>query len=131
MKKEFCIRCNTTRDVDMTSSTIVDTGCAGQRLVIQTRQFHCKICKSYVRCEESDKRELLEGENNFTPRARSIWQSMPGDVQFKILNTIWCTRCRKMTGMAELSARVCSGVLVFTGKCNRCGSDVARVIDNR
>ena len=115
----------------MTSSTIVDTGFFGERKVIQTRLFHCKICKHLVRQEDAGKKDLLEAGDNFTPRARSIWQSLPGDVQFKILNTVWCTQCNNMTGITGIKANVCSGLLVFRGKCCRCGADVARVVENR
>ena len=131
MKKEFCTRCNTTSDVNMTSSTIVDTGCAGERLVIRTRLFHCNICKSFVRRDKRDKKELLEGENNFSPRARNIWRSIPADAQLRILNTVWCTRCKNMSGITTIKAKICSGVLVLRGSCRRCGADAARVVENR
>lgn len=131
MKKEFCILCSTTRDVTMTSSTIVDTGFFGERKIIQTRLFHCKICKGLVRQEDACKGDLLKADDNFTPRARSIWQSMPGDAQLKILNTVWCTQCNNMTGITDIMANVCSGMLVLRGKCCRCEAEVARVVENR
>jgi hypothetical protein len=130
MKKEFCTRCNTTRDVNMTSSTIVDTDYTGERLVIRTRLFHCKICKSFVRREDCDKGELLKGEDNFSPRARSIWRSIPAEAQLKILSTVWCTRCKNMSGITTIAANVCSGMLVLRGNCRRCGADAARVVEN-
>ena len=115
----------------MTSSTIVDTGCAGERLVIRTRLFHCNICKSFVRREERDKGELLKGEDNFSPRARNICRSIPADAQLKILNTVWCTRCKTMSGLTTIKANVCSGVLVLRGGCRRCGADAARVVESQ
>jgi hypothetical protein len=35
-----------------------------------------------------------------------------------------------MTGIANITAKVDSGMLVLMGKCSRCGGDVARVIEN-
>jgi len=48
-----------------------------------------------------------------------------------ILNSVWCTRCRNMTRITKITAKVDSGMLVLTGKCTRCGGDVARVIEDR
>ena len=115
----------------MTSSTIVDTGLFGERKIIQTRLFHCKICNRLVRQEDAGKGDLLKADDNFTSRARSIWQSMPGDAQLKTLNTVWCTQCKNMTGITNIRANVCSGMLVLRGKCCRCSTDVARVVENR
>ena len=131
MKREFCTRCNTIRDVNMTSSTIVDTDCAGERLVIRTRLFHCKICKSFVRRDDIDKGKLLKAEDNFSPRARNIWRSIPAEAQLKILSTVWCTQCRNMSGITTIKGNVCSGMLVLRGNCRRCGGDAARVVENR
>ena len=130
MKKEFCILCSATRDVTMTSSTIVDTGFFGERKIIQTRLFHCRICKRLLRQEDAGRRDLIKADANFTSRARSIWQSLPGDAQLKILNTVWCTRCNNMTGITTVTANVCSGMLVLRGKCCRCDADVARIIES-
>jgi len=131
MKREFCTRCNTVRDVKMTSSTMVNTDCAGERLVIHTHLFHCKICKSFVRREDGDKEALLKTEDNFSPRARNIWRAIPADAQLKILSTVWCTRCKNMITIYGISARVGSGMLVLRGSCSRCGADVARVVENQ
>ena len=131
MKREYCTRCNTIRAVNMTSSTIVDTDCAGERLVIRTHLFHCKICKSFVRREDSDEEALLKAEDNFSPRARNIWRSIPADTQLKILRTVWCTHCRSMSQITTIMANICSGVLVLRGNCRRCGKDAARVVENQ
>jgi len=131
MKREFCTRCNTVRDVKMTSSTMVNTDCAGERLVVHTHLFHCKICKSFVRRKDGDKGALLNTEDNFSPRARNIWRAIPADAQLKILSTVWCTRCKNMITISGISAIVGSGMLVLRGSCNRCDADVARVVENQ
>ncbi len=130
MKTEFCTRCNTLRVVKMTSSTNVITDPVGERKVIRTHLVHCQICKSFIRRQNCIRGRILKTEDTFTPRARNIWRVIPGDAQLKILNTVWCTQCRNMTGITNITARVVSGMLVLTGKCSRCSGDVARVIEN-
>ena len=130
MKREFCIRCNTIRDVKVSSSSKVITNAAGERRIIRSNFFHCDMCKSFVRREEHDKGGILNPGAVFTPRAKNIWRAIPADSQYKILNSVWCTYCRNISGISSITAKVDTGVLVLTGKCSRCGSDVARVVDN-
>jgi len=130
MKKEFCTRCNTKTGLKGTRCHQVVTDPDGKRKVIRTNLFHCEICKSFVRSEKYNRGGLLKTGDTFTPRARNIWRAMPGDAQLKILNTVWCTRCRGMSGITHITARVDSGMLLLLGKCSRCGGHVARVVEN-
>lgn len=114
----------------MMSSLKVITDPDGEREVIRTSLFHCETCNSFVRRENCNGGGILKTEDTFTPRAKNIWRVIPGDTQFKILNTVWCTQCRNMTGIAHIIAKVDSGMLVLMGKCRRCGGDVARVREN-
>ena len=130
MKKEFCTRCNTKREVKMTSVSKVITAPDGKRKVIRSDLFHCEICKSFIRREKHCRGGILETGESFTPKAKNIWRAIPGDAQLKILNTVWCTRCRGMSGITHITAKVDTGLLVLMGKCSRCGGDVARVREN-
>ena len=130
MKREFCTRCNTIRAVKMMASLKVITDPAGEREVIRTSLFHCETCNSFVRRENYNSGGILKTENTFTPRAKNIWRATPGDTQLKILNTVWCTRCRNLSGITNITAKVDSGMLLLIGKCSRCGGDVARVREN-
>ena len=66
-----------------------------------------------------------------TSQARKIWEAIPGNVQIKLLNNVWCFNCRKTTGIGgDVSGKVAKGMLVLHGKCTRCGETVARVIEN-
>jgi hypothetical protein len=69
-------------------------------------------------------------EENFTPKAKKIWQAIPAEMRLKILNNVWCTQCCEMTGIGKVSGKVESGMLVLNGVCTRCGGKVARVIEN-
>ena len=69
-------------------------------------------------------------EENFTPKAKKIWQAIPADIRLKILNNVWCVQCKQTTGIGKVSGKVESGMLVLRGVCTRCGGKVARVIEN-
>jgi len=114
----------------MMSSLKVITDPDGEREVIRTSIFHCEICNSFVRRLNCNGGGILKTEDTFTPRAKNIWRAIPGDTQLKILNTVWCTRSRNLSGITNITARVDSGMLVLMGKCSRCGGDVARVREN-
>jgi len=130
MKKEFCTRCNTKTGVKVTRYSQVVTNPDGRRSVIQIGLFHCETCKSFVRREKHNRGGILKTGDSFTPRAKNIWRAIPGEMQLKILNTVWCTRCRGMSGITHITARVDSGLLVLMGQCSRCGGDVARIREN-
>ncbi len=66
----------------------------------------------------------------FTPKVQKIWESIPGDIRFKILNNVWCVNCASTTGMGKVSGKIEKGMLVLRGVCTRCGGEVARVIEN-
>lgn len=78
--------------------------------------------------KNTSKKTRMEG--SFTPKARKIWESIPGDVHVKILNNVWCVHCRKGSSIGNLTGKVESGMLVLRGNCTKCGNDVARVIEN-
>ena len=114
----------------MTRCLKVVTAPDGKRNVIRTEHYHCKVCKSFVCRKERGNAGILINGDSFTPMARNIWRALPGDAQLNILNTVWCTRCRGMSGITDITARVDSGMLVLLGKCNRCGGRVARIREN-
>ncbi len=130
MKSGFCTRCNTKRKVTMISSSSVMTAPNGNRRITQTDFYHCEICKSFVRRKDRNRGALLETDGNFTPQAKNIWRAVPGNIQLKILNTVWCIRCRNMTAISNARGKVDAGMLVLRGECTRCGGEVARVIEN-
>ena len=66
-----------------------------------------------------------------TPKARAIWEAIPGNVRIKLLNNVWCFSCRKTTGIGgDVRGKVSKGMLVLHGRCTSCGKDVARVIED-
>jgi hypothetical protein len=69
-------------------------------------------------------------EFSLTPQAFSIWINIPGSIQLKILNNVWCTTCLETTGIGSVSGKVEKGMLILKGICTRCGNPVARKVEN-
>jgi hypothetical protein len=83
--------------------------------------------KAYVK---KVKKKKPSTDGSFTPKAKKIWEAIPGIIQFKILNNVWCVQCRKESSIGNLNGKIESGMLVLRGTCTTCGGDVARVIEN-
>ena len=45
-------------------------------------------------------------EFSLTPQAFRIWINIPGDIQMKILNNVWCRTCSDTTGIGSVSGKV-------------------------
>ena len=69
-------------------------------------------------------------EFSLTPQAQKIWDAIPGDIQIKILNNVWCSTCSDMTGIGKVSGKVEKGMLILKGICTRCQNPVTRAIEN-
>jgi len=83
--------------------------------------------KAYAK-KAKNKKPSTDG--SFTPKAKKIWEAIPGIIQFKILNNVWCVQCRKESSIGNLTGKIESGMLVLRGFCTKCGGEVARVIEN-
>ena len=83
--------------------------------------------KAYLKRAKKKKPSV---NGSFTPKAKKTWEAIPGDIQFKILNNVWCFHCRKGSSIGNLTGKIDSGMLVLRGTCTKCGGDVARVIEN-
>ena len=76
------------------------------------------------------KKKKTSLDDSFTPKAKKIWEAIAGDIRIRLLNNVWCRHCGKMSSIGNLSGKVESGMLVLRGNCTKCGSHVARVIEN-
>ncbi len=84
--------------------------------------------KAYSKKTKKKKKTSLD--DSFTPKAKKIWEAIASDIRIRLLNNVWCRHCGKMSSIGNLSGMVESGMLVLRGSCTKCGSDVARVIEN-
>jgi ORF6N domain-containing protein len=69
-------------------------------------------------------------EFSLTPQAFRIWINIPGDIQIKILNDVWCRTCSDTTGIGSVNGKIEKGMLILKGICTRCGNPVTRAIEN-
>lgn len=67
---------------------------------------------------------------SLTPPAFRIWINIPGDIQIKILNNVWCRTCSDITNIGNVSGKVQKGMLILKGICTRCQNPVTRAIEN-
>jgi hypothetical protein len=70
----------------------------------------------------------------FTPKDKSIWESTPGDIRFKILNNVWCVQCRGVTGIANLACTllpITHDLVIFTCRQRRDLSAFWRILPRR
>jgi hypothetical protein len=68
--------------------------------------------------------------DQFTAEAKAIWDSIPPQIQKKLLSNVWCPHCAEITTITDFEGKVKMGDLVLSGTCATCGGNVARVIEN-
>ena len=64
-----------------------------------------------------------------TPLAKKFWDSIPGHIQVKILNNVWCSTCQKGSSIAVKTMKIEKGDLIIHGKCTKCNGEVARLVE--
>jgi hypothetical protein len=73
--------------------------------------------------------EKTEQPPNFTPQARALWQELPANFRALLLENVFCAKCRGVTTITNYHGSVKQKTLVLEGQCNKCGSEVARLVD--
>lgn len=58
-----------------------------------------------------------------------MWEQVPKDSRLKILNNVFCSKCRKGVTMNISSGRIVGGDLLLQGTCVSCRSKVARLVE--
>ena len=71
--------------------------------------------------------EIMNGD--FSVKGKGVWNSIPQEAQNKLLRSVWCTHCHKMTTITNFSGTVDRGDLILKGNCATCGNAVARLIE--
>ena len=71
----------------------------------------------------------VENTQKFTAPAATLWETIPGDTQKKLLSTVWCGWCRHEVTITNFTGAVKSGNLLLVGLCSDCRGDVAREIE--
>lgn len=73
-----------------------------------------------------------KGPEPFTPEAIRFWDSIPAEMQARIVGSVWCVRCKSRTGvpMKDYSGQMEAGDLILRGRCALCGGKVSRVVEH-
>ena len=66
----------------------------------------------------------------FTTEAQTVWNSIPPQMQERLLCNVWCTHCSGVTTISEFTGEVENGDLILRGSCASCGGNVARVVES-
>ena len=59
MVSEHCPHCQVTRNMRLTISRREETALDGHTKKIETRSFHCEMCNTFVRSEDTDLNEAM------------------------------------------------------------------------
>ena len=57
------------------------------------------------------------------------WNEIPTDIQPKLLSNVYCSKCKDMVEIVDFEATMDKDDLVLKGKCEKCSSNVARLIE--
>ncbi|WP_197032411.1 RQC domain-containing protein [Bacillus sp. UNC41MFS5] len=77
--------------------------------------------------EEKPKREDNQEVVSFS--ANKKWLSIPVEFRRQLERNVWCSFCCDVVKIEKYTVKEFSGGIVLEGKCQKCGNDVARVID--
>ncbi|MEC2072278.1 hypothetical protein [Alkalihalophilus marmarensis] len=62
-------------------------------------------------------------------KAAQKWAKIPKDFQQQLLENVFCRSCG-VTRIVDYGIETDKFGIVLTGKCKKCGADVARVIED-
>jgi len=65
-----------------------------------------------------------------TTQAKILWEAIPKPLRLKLLNNVYCSDCKKTTGVGDIKMTVESGDLIISGICTKCGTKVARLVES-
>ena len=66
----------------------------------------------------------------FPARAKKLWDGIPLKVRGKILDNVWCARCRNVVRIENFTLSNAKQDLLLSGYCTVCDKEVARLIEN-
>lgn len=64
-----------------------------------------------------------------TPKAKTLWETVPTELRLKILNNVWCSSCEKAININTEKMSVKKGLLHIEGKCMNCGEPASHIVD--
>lgn len=68
-------------------------------------------------------------DGQFTARAATLWGTIPKEARERILNNVFCVKCRGSVEIINFTGEERDGNLVLTGSCAQCGHEVVRLVE--
>lgn len=65
----------------------------------------------------------------FNKKSMQKFNQIPDDIKSKILSNVYCPACKDTITIVNFVATVDRNDLVLTGECNKCYSEVVRLIE--
>jgi hypothetical protein len=90
--------------------------------------------EGFLRAKELFERHFVQETKTIlfpklTPQAKKRWEQVPEQTRGDILENVWCSQCRKMGALQVREGEMSGRSLVLRGRCKKCGSEAARVIE--
>ncbi|MFP5114946.1 RQC-minor-1 family DNA-binding protein [Bacillaceae bacterium C204] len=98
--------------------------------MLEYKKVKVKIQEVIDRLEKVKERtEKIHNQDPISFSANKKWLSIPVEIRRKLEKNVWCSSCRDVVKIERYTVKECSTGIVLEGKCQKCGHDVARVID--
>ncbi len=65
----------------------------------------------------------------FDKKAMNKFNQIPNDIKSKLLSNVYCSACKNTVKIVDFKASMDKNDLVLKGKCEKCSSNVARLIE--
>jgi len=71
----------------------------------------------------------MENPKTSDINAMKRWMQVPEEFRSKILDNVFCSKCT-VTAIVDYSFSARKDGVLITGKCRKCGKDVARFVED-
>ena len=61
--------------------------------------------------------------------AMQRWNQIPDDVKPKLLENVYCSKCKDTVKIGNFEASMIEADLILKGKCSICNNNIARLIE--
>ncbi|QOY55699.1 hypothetical protein HUE87_05600 [Candidatus Sulfurimonas marisnigri] len=65
----------------------------------------------------------------FDKKAMEKFNQIPDDMKAKILSNVYCSSCKDTVKIIDFTATISREDLLLKGKCEKCGTEVARLVE--
>lgn len=66
---------------------------------------------------------------SFEKKAMQKFNEIPDEMKEKILSNVYCSNCKGTVKIVDFTAITSQEDLLLKGKCGKCGTEVARLIE--